>query len=391
VIYNSTLYLASYEFFEDTGNREDGIYSISTDLSGSPSEVATNADLSIDGGIDVSDSGVLYSYSNSFSGGNFGQKVVSLDLTANSPSFQVFSDPYDSSSPLNSGAENIEDVDVITYDGNEYVVVHNQNPGAPEGEEFGTIKVSDQTISILFTGADLVSNLPKSSYSAAFARSLTVNSSGEVTVAHQGGGLDYIATVTNAAPLPVEMVSFDAAQTGRSVTLSWKTASETNNAGFRVQRKTTGGWTSLGFVESKATGGTTTETQSYRFEVEQELGPGTHRFRLKQQDLDGTTHLSDVVSVDRRLEDALSLSAPAPNPVRQQQGTISFAVKEQAEATVSLYNTLGQKVATLYQGTPTPGQATPLTLRTDDLPSGVYLVRLQADGQTRTQRVTVVK
>ena len=387
--YNSNLYLASYAFFDDTGNREDGIYSISPDLSGSPSEVSTNADLSIDGGIDVSSNGVLYSYSNSFAGGNFAKKIVSLDVTVSGATFRVFQDPYFSGSPLTSGGENIEDVDIVTSGGSEYIVVHNQNPNASNGEEFAAIDLEFKALSLLFTGSDLVNNLSKSSYSAAFSRSLTVNSSGEVTVVSQGGGLDYIATVSDAPPLPVEMVSFDAAQTGSSVTLTWKTASETNNAGFRVQQQTERGWTSLGFVDSKATGGTTTEAQSYRFDVE-DLSTGTHQFRLKQEDLDGTTSLSDVVSVDLRMQDAVSLSAPAPNPVRQ-QGTISFAVKEKTTATVSLFNTLGQKVATLYQGTPTAGEAKTLSLSTDGLPSGLYLVRLQADGQTRTQRVTVVK
>jgi hypothetical protein len=389
-VYNSTLYLASYAFFDDTGSREDGIYSISTDLSGSPSEVATDPDLSIDGGIDVSGSGVLYSYSNSFAGGDFGQKVVSLDLTSNSPSFQVFSDPYSSGSPLNSGEENIEDVDVTTFDGDEYIVVHNQNPGAPSGEEFGAIKVSDGSISVLFTASDLASNLSVSEYGGAFARSLTVTGANSVNVASGGGSRPYIATVSSPPPLPVEMASFDAVQSGSSVELTWQTVSETNNAGFRVQRQTETGWTSLDFVESKATGGTTTEAQSYRYTIDGELEPGTHQFRLQQKDLDGTTSFTDVVSVDVGLNEALRLSAPAPNPVSG-QATVSFAVKEQTETTVSVYNVLGQQVSTLYRGKPSPDQAKDLTFDTSGLSSGVYFVRLQANGQTRTQRLTVVK
>ncbi len=390
-VYNSTLYLASYAFFEDTGSRDDGIYSLPTDLSGSPTEVAINSDLSIDGGIDVSSSGVLYGYSNSFAGGNFGQKVVSLDLTVGSPSFDVFAEPYASGSPLTSGGENIEDLNTVTFGGNEYVTVHNQNSTAPNGEEFATIDVVDQSISVLFTGADLVSNLPVSEYDGAFARALTVNTSGEVTVASGGGGEIYLATVNDAPPLPVEMAGFDAVQNGGAVELRWQTASETNNAGFNVQHKTDRGWTTLGFVESKATGGTTTKAQSYRYTVGRNLDPGTHRFRLEQKDLDGSGSFSGVETVDVGMGSALRLAAPAPNPVRD-QATLSFAVKEgAADVTVSVYNTLGQKVTTLYRGTPTAGQSKDLTLRTDGLSSGLYLVRLQANGQTRTQRVTVVK
>jgi hypothetical protein len=393
-VYNSTLYLASYAFFEDTGSREDGVYSLPTDLSGSPTEVAVNPDLSIDGGIDVSDSGVLYSYSNSFAeSSNLEQKVVSLDLTANSPSFQVFSDPYASGSPLSPGGENgenIEDVDAITFGGNEYIVVHNQNPDAPNGEEFGAINISDQSISVLFTASGITENLSVSEYNAAYARAATVNSSGEVTVASGGGGAAYLARVSEAPPLPVEMTAFDAVANDGLVSLTWQTASETNNAGFNVQHKTENGWNTLGFKESKASGGTTTESVSYRYAVERELETGTHRFRLKQKDLDGSTSLSDVVTVDVTMDGALSLSAPVPNPVTE-TATISFGVREATETTMSVYNVLGQRVKTLYQGTPQAGEMNEVTFDADAMPSGVYFVRMQADGQTRTERLTVVR
>jgi hypothetical protein len=389
-VYNSTLYLASYEFFEDTGNREDGIYSIGTDLSGSPSEVAIDPDLSIDGGIDISESGVLYGYSNDFAGGNFAKKIVSLDVTASSPSFQIFSDPYASGSPLTGGDVEIADLNTVTFGGNEYVVVHNPNSGASSGEEFGAIRVSDQSISVLFTEGDLIDNLGVPEYSAAFARPITVNSSGEVTVASGGGGATYLASANETPPLPVEMAGFDAVQTGSSVELTWQTASETNNAGFTVQRETESGWASLDFVESKVSGGTTTETTSYRYTVDQELDPGTHRFRLQQKDLDGTTSLSDVVTVDVGLDEAVSLSAPAPNPTMG-TATLEFGVKTSTEVTVSVYNVLGQRVKTLYQGTPQAEQVRDVTVDAGSLPSGVYFVRLQADGQTRTERLTVVR
>jgi CSLREA domain-containing protein len=200
--------------------------------------------------------------------------------------------------------------------------------------------------------------------------------------------------------LPVELASFDGSQSGdQAVELSWKTTSETNNAGFVVQRRKvqsgndskseSASWTKVGFVESKAAGGTTTETTTYRLMAE-DLKVGTHKFRLKQRDLDGTTHLHDPITVDLQMQEALQLGAPAPNPV-QGQATLSFAVKDQAEATITLYNTLGQKVRTVYRGTPSAGEAQTARLSTDGLSSGVYFLRMRADGQSKTQRVTVVK
>ena len=182
----------------------------------------------------------------------------------------------------------------------------------------------------------------------------------------------------------------DSTQNGSSVELTWQTVSETNNAGFRVQRQTESGWTTLGFVQSNASGGTTTETQSYRYTVDQELEPGTHRFRLQQEGLDGSTSLSKVVKIDVTMDEALSLNAPAPNPARGYT-TIAFGVKEATETTVALYNVLGKRVKTLYRGTPQAGQLNDIEFNVGTLPSGMYFVRMQANGQTRTHRLTVVQ
>lgn len=200
-----------------------------------------------------------------------------------------------------------------------------------------------------------------------------------------------IGAYTTDAALPVELASFDGTTTDGTVQLAWTTASEMNNAGFRVQHETREGtWAPLGFVESHATGGTTTDAQHYRFSVDDDLRPGPHRFRLTQVDVDGSTHLSAPITVQVPMQEALRLGAPSPNPV-QGGTTLSFAVKEATETTVALYNTLGQKVSTLYRGTPPAEQTMEATVRTETLPSGTYFVRMQAADQTRTQRLTVVR
>jgi len=179
--------------------------------------------------------------------------------------------------------------------------------------------------------------------------------------------------------------------TGESATLSWTTASEQNNAGFRVQHKAPSqdSWSRIGFVESKATGGTTTDATTYQFSAE-DLSVGAHQFRLKQVDLEGTTHLHASVELELTMKQALRVSGPAPNPVRN-QATVSFAVKERKEVTLTLYNLLGQKVRTLYRDVPAPGQAQRTPLDASTLSSGTYFLRLQADGKTKTRRVTVVQ
>ena len=198
--------------------------------------------------------------------------------------------------------------------------------------------------------------------------------------------------VSTAEQLPVELATFEGTQTGESaVELRWTTASEQNNAGFRVQHRTSkeDTWEKLGFVDSKADGGTTADARTYRFSAD-DLAAGTHQFRLKQMDLNGTPHTHKAIPVEVQMQQPLQLGAPAPHPV-QSRSTLSFAVKEKQETTLRLYNTLGQRVATLYRGTPTAGETQTIQLSATDLTSGTYFVRLQTGDRTRTQRVTVVR
>ena len=196
------------------------------------------------------------------------------------------------------------------------------------------------------------------------------------------------ASDSDQNPLPVELASFTATRDAQAAVLSWRTASETNNAGFEVQHQTpdASGFREVGFVEGA---GTTQEPQSYRFRADG-LAPGTHRFRLRQVDVDGTATLTDPVTVTIEAERVLSLQATGPNPVRQST-QFAFTVQQSGPAEVTLYNVLGQRVRTLYTEETSAGQRHTVTVTTTDLPSGTYFVRLAAPSGTRTQRIVVVR
>ncbi len=392
----STVYLSAISNF---GAPANGIFEISADLSGSPTELASNEDVS-PGTIDVL-GGTLYGYSNDFGNGDFNRTLFSLEVTASSPSFQVLASPFGVGSPLNGGnpenedVSGIQDVKAISFGGNEFVVVHNQNSTAPEGEEFGTIRVSDQAINRLFTATDLTSNLSVSNFSAAFSRTLSANGQGEVFVASGAFGPDYIAKVSDAPPLPVELTRFDAVQSGSSVELTWRTASETNNARFEVERKgewesggeeeSGDGWEQIGVVEG---GGTTEGARTYQFtDATLPFGPEALTYRLRQVDLDGSVSYSEPATVQRTVEE-VALRAPFPNPVRR-QATVPFAVPGQQDVTLHLYDVLGRRVKTIVDGPQSGRQQVQVDL--SGLSSGVYFLRLRTDGQTRTTRLTVMQ
>ena len=194
---------------------------------------------------------------------------------------------------------------------------------------------------------------------------------------------------SNSAPLPVELTAFDVALDGQdAAVLTWATASETDNAGFAIQHKAPGtsGFAGAGFVEGA---GTTTAPQSYRFRVA-DLTPGTHSFRLKQVDTDGSTSISDVVSMTVDAPRVLSLQLTGTNPVRSQT-SVAFTVPENGPADVALYNVLGQRVQVLYDGPARAGAQQTVDVSTTDLPSGTYFVRLTTNSGSRTQQIAVIR
>jgi len=64
-------------------------------------------------------------------------------------------------------------------------------------------------------------------------------------------------------------------------------------------------------------------------------------------------------------------------------------VPGQQKVTLELYDVLGRRVRTLIDGEQEGRQSMQVDVST--LPSGVYFLRLKAEGQTKTQRLTVVK
>jgi hypothetical protein len=78
-----------------------------------------------------------------------------------------------------------------------------------------------------------------------------------------------------------------------------------------------------------------------------------------------------------------------PNPTGG-QATVEYALPEARKVTLEVYDVLGRRVATLAEGKRQAGRHE-ASLQAGDLPSGVYFGRLEAGGETRTQKITVVR
>ncbi len=197
---------------------------------------------------------------------------------------------------------------------------------------------------------------------------------------------DFSLTLNGDDALPVELVSFEAASNGTEVNLNWETATETNNKGFEIQKSVGSEFQTIGFVNGK---GTTTESQSYSF-TEKTVSSGTYTYRLKQIDFNGSFQYSNEVEVhvlSTVSEYALAQNYPNPfNPTT----TINFSVPEAGNVTLSVYNTIGQEVATLVNGVVAAGQHE-VTLNAQSLPSGAYFYKLQTGNSTMIKKMLLLK
>ncbi|MFZ4621661.1 MAG: beta strand repeat-containing protein, partial [Bacteroidota bacterium] len=181
-------------------------------------------------------------------------------------------------------------------------------------------------------------------------------------------------TISDASNLlPVELVSFTATASGRGVELAWKTATEVNNAGFEVEKNVNGSWSKLGFVEGN---GTSNAPKSYSYT--DASAKGTVSYRLKQIDRDGKFTYSNVVNASVKVTAAdYQLSQNFPNPFNPNT-SISFAMKNAEHVNVSVYNALGQVVATLFNDVANADQLYTLNFDGRNLSSGTYFYSLRS-------------
>ncbi len=196
-------------------------------------------------------------------------------------------------------------------------------------------------------------------------------------------GAVYVYDMVSA--LPVELATFNARLQGTTAHLQWRTLSETDNAGFHVEHRAPGArFQDVDFVSGA---GTTSEPQSYAIRINN-LSAGTHAFRLRQVDLDGTATRSDVITAEVRTP--AGVSPVWPNPSRglaQAEVTVGAPGRIQA----AVYDLLGRRVLTVHDGLAQPEAPVALQIATDALPSGMYLLRVQTPQETTLRRFTVVR
>lgn len=168
-------------------------------------------------------------------------------------------------------------------------------------------------------------------------------------------------------PMPVTLVSFSARAENAIVRLAWRTTSETDNAGFYIERSTDAfNWYDIGFVDGHAT---TSVTKDYMFLDEKPVA-GLSYYRLRQTDFDGTTERSRVAAVRfANPEHSVTVWADAARQLHVK----SSEVVEQ----VVVYDLSGRLLVT--------SKASILNL--SKIAGGIVLVRVTTSGGTVVKKV----
>lgn len=102
-----------------------------------------------------------------------------------------------------------------------------------------------------------------------------------------------------------------------------------------------------------------------------------------------SSHAADV-GERREQPDEFTLSAAFPNPFNPQT-SFSLTVEDRQEVTVEVFNLLGVRVRELFSGTMQSGQPREFTFVADDLPSGIYLYRVQGETFVATRQMMLLK
>jgi hypothetical protein len=91
----------------------------------------------------------------------------------------------------------------------------------------------------------------------------------------------------------------------------------------------------------------------------------------------------------RQLPKAAVLQQNFPNPFNPST-TIGYGLPERSHVTLTVYNTLGQQIATLVDGEMEAGYHE-VTFDASRVPSGVYLYRLQAGNHIEVRKALLMK
>ncbi|MBN8706158.1 MAG: T9SS type A sorting domain-containing protein [Bacteroidetes bacterium] len=205
------------------------------------------------------------------------------------------------------------------------------------------------------------------------------------------------------SPLPIELLSWSATPGNKKVTLNWETASELNHAGFEIYRsareksdfRLVASYTSKSELRGKGDQG-----GKYSLTDPQVINSVTYYYKLVDVSIDGNRTEHKVLSViptdgkpqqpDYEPPVEFQISSIYPNPFNP-EAKMLFDIPKDGYVSIRLFNVIGQEVKVLKNEFMKKGRDYVQNITTDGIPSGVYMIVTEFEGQRLTKKLTFLK
>ena len=183
--------------------------------------------------------------------------------------------------------------------------------------------------------------------------------------------------------LPVSWLSFSGTKNGNNIILTWATASESNNKGFYVERKSDSknNFETIGFVASKNINNSSISTYNY---IDSEANNNeTNYYRLRQVDANGKIDYSKTISISPINKYNNSEIKIYPNPVLDD--AIIEIIGVEGEAKLEITDMSGRSIKVwninCYNG------INYISLDdADKLNTGMYILKLSINGIIKSSK-----
>jgi len=206
-------------------------------------------------------------------------------------------------------------------------------------------------------------------------------------------------------PLPVELSSFYGNYINGTPTLYWTTESEIDNAYWNVYRGTNNNFTEAIHLNANypvAGNGTTNEISEYVYvDVVPVVQNTTYWYWIESVSEDGETEVQIPITLEIPYEnnpnvpDTYGLHQNFPNPFNPST-LISFALKEESDVELIIYNVKGEKIKTIFNEHVNADEITSAVwngkdANDKDVASGVYFYKLITNTKEYQKKMLLVK
>ncbi len=179
--------------------------------------------------------------------------------------------------------------------------------------------------------------------------------------------------IGNLSLLPIKFLDFTGDATTRGNKLVWKTSSEYNNAGFKIERSVDGiNFQTIGYIDGA---GNRSSRSTYEF-VDRSVTPGTYFYRIVQEDFSGSTQFSTVIKLEVENSGKLIM---APNPVENDL----YISADKAISSLTIFDANGRALSTV--------EGPQSIVSVSELETGNYFIEVNYEDGTRTTKQIIKK